>query len=178
MPTLTSRVFLGNGVAGNWYRWGSAPTDDSQPVPVRLESARLAPAGMGGECVFTALYPTLTYTADVTVRFIPIVDDVRFDGQPGNGPNAVVVVALVAPADGRRVRYRKELGLSQPYLRGGVDQGRFALRGVWFQLRVEVVAAIGLDALGGPGELIVDGVEIEFAEVGVTQDAVAAPAYP
>lgn len=178
MPTLATRLFLGLGDAAEIYRWGSAPTDAGAAVVVRAESARYAPAGVGGEAIFTALIPVISYNAAATVRFVPIVDDVVYDGQAGNGPNAAVEVVLAAPATGHRVRYRKELGLSMPYVRDGVDRGRFALRGVWFQCRVEITSAIGLDTLGQPGEVVLEGYELEFEPVGVTQDAVPAPAYP
>lgn len=171
MPTLTSRFFLGAGAGGTLHRWGAAPTDDGAPVVVRQETARFAPAGVGGEAIFTALIPVITYTAAATVRFTPIVDDVELT-------SAAVEVVLTQPANGRRTRYRQELGLSIPLVRDNVDRGRFAVRGVWCQVRVEILTAIGLDALGTPGVVLLEGGELEYEVVGVTQPAVASPSYP
>lgn len=173
-----TRFFFGLGSTASLYRYGTLPTDDGAAVLARVETQKFAPAGVGGEAIFTAIMPVIVYTAAVTIRFTPIVDGLLYSGGAGLGVNAAVPISLTQPTDGRRAWWRGDLGLSLPYVRDSIDRGRYALRGTWFQLRAEVTSVIGLDTLGNPGVVLLEGCDLEFEPVGVSVDRVASPAYP
>lgn len=174
MLTLNRRIFL--GTTADLYRLGSSGSDDGVAIAARWQSVRFGPSGQGGEAIFTALHPVIAYSGGVTLRFTPIIDDVVYDGT--DGANAAVEVTLTAPTDGRLALYQEELGLSIPNIQGGVDQGRFALRGRWCQIRVEPTTVIGDDADGNRGLVRLQGMEIEYQPVTRSRPAVAAPSYP
>lgn len=174
MPVLIEhRTFFGRGASGQLFRLGSAATDNGSAVVARWETRRIAPAGIGGEAIFTALFPVVVYTGACTVRFTPIVDGRVYDGT--DGENATVVVVLAQPAGGRRTVYRGDLGLSRPYIRDGQVQFRSALRGTWFSLRVDVTDAVGNDSSGNLGVLFFEGVDVEYEVVGRSDTPVASP---
>lgn len=166
---------MGHGALARLYRFGEASDDAGTPVAGRFETNRIAPAGIGGEAIFTALVLSVVHTAAVTVRMTPIVDDVVYDGV--SAPDAVIEVTLPQPLSGARTWYRKEFGLSQPWVVGGTDRGRFALRGTWLQLRIEL-EDLGVTINDALGEAIYEGCDLEWAAVAETADAEPSPAVP
>lgn len=173
------RLFIGrgNGTAA-LYQFGSAGTDNGGAIAARWQTRPISPFGVGSEAIFTALLPVISYTGSVTLKFTPIIDGVLYDGTAGNGVNCAVSISLTAPADGKQATYRGDLGLSQPYVVGGVEKGRNALRGTWIQIDVDVTSVIGNDINGNPGIVDVEGIEIETEETLRTTTKTPSPSYP
>lgn len=160
--TARTAVFLGQGNApagAAILQVGVGVTDRGVAYALLAETARVAPAGPGGEAIFTRLYLALTWSVGVTIRVTPIVDGV-------DEPACTVELVLPTPSDGRRETDVKQVGLYRPILgRDGVTPvSSVALRGTWFAARVETVGEVAV------GDLIGEGFDVE-AEVVSTSRA-------
>jgi hypothetical protein len=154
----TPRLFLGQSGGNALLKADDGYQDAGNPIAVRLETAPVSPAGPGGEAIFTALFLTFTNTMAATVSVTPIVDGTELASQ-----------TITLPARTERTTTRHELGLSIPYTEGGQELLRTAPRGAWLQVRLSVAAI-------GPGDLIFDGVSVEY-EV-VRESLLAQPVTP
>lgn len=131
---------------------GSSYQDDSVNQNASGKTNKVAPAGAGGECIFTTLFLTTThYDVNVSLFITPFVDGVALARQRLN------LVGVVASDGETKVN---EIGLSLPYAPGGVEKIRTMPRGTWFQVLIETDAAIV--ALGA---CIVSEVEVEYEVV-------------
>ena len=157
---MEPRLFFGQGGGNNLYRSDDgAATDGGAAFDIRATTNRVAPGGAGGEAMFAVLWLALTYSMAVTLRVTPLLDGVALESQD---------IALAAKSE--RTTQRWKLGLSVPLKDGmGVEVGRFAARGVWFQARAETVGGLG------GGDLIVEGVELEHEVLRASQKAEALP---
>ncbi len=157
---MAPRLFFGQGGGNNLYRSDDTAADDAGAgFDMLATTNRVAPAGAGGEAIFTVLWLALTYTMAVTVRVTPYVDGVALDSQQ---------IALAAQAE--RTTKRWKVGLSVPLFDALLNEvARFAPRGVWFQAKVESTGGLAT------GDLIVEGVEIEHEVVRASQKAEALP---
>jgi hypothetical protein len=127
--------------------------DDGVAYTALARSERLAPAGAGGECIFTMLYLTTRhYTSSVSINVTPIVDNVTL---------ATQTIALTGAASTTGNRQTHELVLSLPYVRASVEQLRTAPRGTWIELLIE--------SSGTSAKQIVESAEIEYEVVRETQ---------
>lgn len=107
---------------------GVGYTDDGIAYTLLGQSERIAPAGSGGECIFTLCYLTTRhFDTSVSVQVTPIIDNVA---------QATQTIALTgaASANGVGNRQTHELALSVPYSPSGTEQLRVAPRGTWFEL--------------------------------------------
>lgn len=127
------------------FRLDVGSTDDGAAVVLLAEPSAAAPAGTQGECVFSALHLTLTWTMATTVVVVPILDGVERDAAER------VSIALTAPGGGRRQTRTFEIALGFTGRRGdGTPYGRFAYRGTWFSFRLWTPSGLN------EGDLIVD----------------------
>ena len=144
------QLFFGARDAAVMYRAEEDADDNGAAFPVRLRPRPIAPAGVGGECVFTRLFVTLTHTAGGNVRVIPIVD-----GREVPGSGLVIELSELEQPETRV----EEIVLFEPLLVGGMEYSRQHLRGTFFTVEI---------ATEGPltdGLLSFDGLEIEYAVV-------------
>jgi len=113
---------------------------------------RYAPAGAGGECIFPSLYAVVTFTETMLLYLTSLVDGVALE---------TLIIPLVSAGSARQTR-SFELGLSVPLMVGGVEKGRQAPRGTWYQCLVET----RFDAVANlPNQLIIEGLEVEYEVV-------------
>lgn len=152
------------------FEWSSGATDGSNggagdQINPLAKTVRFAPAGVGGEAIFTRMWLALTYDMDaVTLRFTPILDGVAQDGTGGT-PDLRQTLTL-AGTPGTRVTERWEFTLYRPYDDGvDPDAVRVALRGCWFQMMIDTTTTLGT------GDLFIEQPEIEFE---VVRESVAA----
>ncbi len=152
---ITPQLFLGRSLEPVLLRVGKGYTDDGEPYEMLARSRSLAPAGPGGECIFTLLYlTTLHYTDDVSVWITPIVDQVA---QPTQRLDLTGVLDSVGE------RQTHEIGLAVPYLVGGVERLRFAPRGTWFDVQIETkYGAAEVGAAPVASKQIIESVELEY----------------
>lgn len=134
---------------------GSGASDAGAPVLGRAQTAPVAPAGIGGECIFTNLYPTFRRSNrnPVTVTLTPIVDNVE------RSP-----LSITLPGVDRRVTETYEIGLHVPLAHGGTEFAAQALRGCWWALRVDVSTGVPI------GHFQLEGVELEVELVTESED--------
>lgn len=153
MLTRTERLFLGAADAATVYEADRSYDDGGLAFTPLARTARLAPAGASGECLFAALYVTISRAAGATVRVVPIVDGVALDATD---------IVLVEPAAGV-ITERHRIVVSQAYVDGGVELLRYQPRGAWMQAEVSVQGTPMLPVGAEETEaVIVDGVEVEF----------------
>lgn len=155
---LTPRLFGGAGdgllLAGSTY------LDDGEAYDALGKSNRVAPAGTGGECIFTSLYVTVTtYASDTRLVVTPYVDGVALAAQIINVPG-------VASSQGEVNVF--ELGLSIPYVVAMVERLRYYPRGTWLQVLVNTDS--GNVALAAQ---LVNSIEAEYEVVRETKVAVS-----
>jgi hypothetical protein len=134
--------------------------------PIYAKSRVLAPAGVDGESLFTALYLTVTWTATVTFRVTPIVDGVPYDGVDATDERKTLTVAarptrktqtFVVPLSRRLVDPRDS----------SVVMSRFYLRGGRFQMLIESIGALG------EGDFILENAVVEVEVMTDTKGASA-----
>lgn len=130
-------------------------TDDSVEYETSGITNRAAPAGIGGECIFTNLYfTTRHYATPVILRVGIILDGVELPA---------TTIALADGADSGTVR-EHEVSLLLPYYVAGVERSRYAPRGT----RIEVYTRM----VGVLGPVDVGGVEVEYEVVRESRSAV------
>lgn len=151
------RLFLGELGGNRLLQADDGFQDAGLAIAVRLESELLAPAGPGGEAIFSALYLVFTATMAATIVVTPIVWSVE-DGEVVRTELETQSIVLASEPERRTTHH--ELGLSVPLLEPVtlIERGRFAPRGTWFAIRLDVAALAA-------GDLILDGVSVEHEVV-------------
>lgn len=154
---LIPRLFMGAGdgllLADSTFK------DDTIAYDTLGRSNRVAPAGTGGECIFTTLYVTVTtYAANTRLKVTPILDGVALAAQTIN-------TVGVGSSQGEVQVF--ELGLSIGYIVAAVERLRYYPRGTWMQ--VLVTTDSGNVALAAE---LVNSIEVEYEVVRETKPAV------
>ena len=135
--------------------------DDDAVYDLLGRSDPFLPAGLGGEAAFYTIYLTTThFVASATLRITP-----RIDGVP---LASTLLVLNTAPGEDGEQRV-SEIGVSLPYVKGGVEMLRNAPRGCWMDVTVETQRVLGF---GTADRIIVDGIEVEFEVVQEGKQAV------
>lgn len=142
---------------------GEGYTDDGAVYEMIARDRPFAPAGQGGEAIFTALWiTTTTYEEDVTLFITPFVDFVALETQQLDIPGAA------NPTNAQQVH---ELALSIPYPPPpDPERLRVAPRGCYIDVRIETNIA---GAFGSSARQAVDGIEVEVEIVRDSRTAVA-----
>lgn len=142
------------GGTATLYEYDSGHQDAGQAITGLAQPNAVAPAGVGGECLFTLLYLTLSWTMATSVKIVPVLDGVRFDGVSEDDESTTITLA----ASTRRQTKRFEifLGRNAKWPDGTVF-GRRAMRGVWFTYEITATAA--------DGTLVCEGSELEVEVV-------------
>lgn len=165
---MNSTIFFGRGGGvPAILEHGIGYADDDSTYELLAQSIPIAPAGPGGECLFTLLYLTTRhYSADVSLWITPIVDGVDGDTQR---------LDLLGVADSKGELRTTEIDLSIPYLVAGVEQSRFHPRGAFFAVRIETkYADAEAGAASTAAKTVVESVELEHEVVRESQTALAA----
>lgn len=150
LPTRDTRVHWYLGTDAALAKGGQGTDDLGTGYTFRAKTRSYAPAGIGGECIFTNLYISLlrSNTEDMTIEIVPIVDGVAQDAV------ALVLEAVAAP-----LREVHEVGLAVFYPSAANPQIATAMRGCWFQTEVRSSGAIPA------GRTVVEGIELEHEVV-------------
>lgn len=146
------RYLIGDGAGGNVYVYGDSHEDAGTAIVARFQPNHIAPAGVGGECIFPAVYIAVTYATAATINLTPILDGERL-------PNASKELVLNAQEE---TLDRFEVYFSRAHKDdAGNELSRYAIRGTWFGVEITVQDLFGRN----PGSLIVHGVEAEYEVV-------------
>lgn len=156
-------LFLGELGGNRLLQADDGYQDGGNDIAIRAESVPWAPAGAGGEAIFTALFLAFTSTMAVTITVTPIVWVI--DGEDVT-VTELASQDIVLAANAARVTSKHELGLSVPLMNGLVEVARFAPRGTWFAVRLEAAAL-------AVGDLILDGASVEYEVVRESMQAQA-----
>lgn len=149
----TSWFLAGQG--GVW-RGAQGIDDAGADMPVHAKTVEVAPAGIGGECLFQNIYLGLTRfnALDWDIDVTGILDGVALETE------TITLEGVAAP-----VTEVLEISLAQPYKIDGVEQSRYHPRGAWLAILVE--AAEGPDK-----EVIFEGPELEYEVLTESLEAV------
>ncbi len=159
LPSRTRTVFWFLGTDGELALGASGVDDLGAVVDARAETNAYAPAGIGGEAIYTNVYMALMRdcTTDVTLQFTPIVDGTE-----------LAAIELTIPGVASPIRSTYEIGLAIPYPSAADPQIHTAPRGQWIQLRVETDGGLP------DGRFVIEGLELEFEVVTEGQEALNA----
>lgn len=162
----TPRVYLGLADSGVVWRMNEGyldgPTSDGGDPPVytggvaysvRAVSARVAPSGPKRESIFAQLELVVTHTMATVLRVTPILDGVTYDGTGGTQDLSIDITLADST---ERVTEKFLVELAVPLIVATVNRGTNAMRGTWFQVKVETA-----DDLAA-GDLIFDLNVLEY----------------
>jgi hypothetical protein len=158
-PTL---LFGGQGGFGPLYAFDEGASDDGATVEAVAEPNAVAPAGVGGECIFSTLWLAITHrnAAPLTLRITPLVDFQPLQQAIVREDLTISDEIVIAPSPTGWLTEVIEVGLSVPIESGGVELGRVAPRGAWFSFRLELVSP-----LADGDDLILEAAELEYTRV-------------
>lgn len=141
-PSQTSWFMAG---AGGVWRGSQGVDDAGEDLPVHAQTVEVAPAGIGGECLFQNIYLGITRfnALDWDIDVTAILDGVALE------PETITLTGVIAP-----VTEVLEISLAQPYKIGGVEQSRYHPRGAWLAILIEATTA-------PDKEVIFEGPELE-----------------
>jgi hypothetical protein len=131
------------------YRFGSSAMDYDEHIEFLLEPNAVAPAGVGGECLFRNIWIVVTYNAVFELTFTPILD-----GKPLTNEAHTWIVTATRDEP---VTEKFEIGLGKTHPSYADQKTRYGQRGSWFSFRLE-----GRDLAQLCGIVEVEGVEIEY----------------
>jgi hypothetical protein len=157
--TTQIRVFHGAGNGSSLWRADSTYLDGAERYQAQAKSVYAAPAGAGGECIFPAVYLTVTHEAGCTIRVTPFLDGVAQDSYD---------VEVAAVAEVVTEVYELAFVLRQAdSMDPAVTVGATYLRGTFLAVKLVTLVEVD-DALvpGAPqGLFILDGAELEYEVV-------------
>ena len=137
------------GVGNALSRYADDCMDEGTAFPATVRLTPVAPAGVGGESLFTNLYVTAKFQAIGTLTVTPIVD----------GELITAEATAISIASGVVTRRTFEVALTRASDRSGTTFGRRSLRGTWFSALLEFTPS----TCGGWFEL--EAVELEWEPV-------------
>jgi hypothetical protein len=156
------RYFIA-GAGSELHGLAFTPYNGDAVIVGRILTREIAPAGAGGECIFTNVYLAATYSTIAALNVVPIVD-----GQPFP---AISVPMIGDGATEKTERF--EVGLAHALTEWTSSFSLHALRGTWIQFEITMLDAYGC------GWLELDGLELEYEVVqrgwgsGYTEEALA-----
>lgn len=151
------KLFFGTRNTNALLQVGRGYQDRVMNYDLDAKTNRYAPAGAGGECIFTSLYAVVTFTRNLVLSITPIVDGAELETQE---------IRLTQNLTESRQTRAFELGLSVPVTVAAVERARVSPRGTWFQVRVQTT----FEATGDtPQSVIIDGLEVEYQVVRESQ---------
>lgn len=154
-------VCRGDGTPSMLVVGGDTYLDDGEVYEMIARSRPFAPAGQGGEAIFTTLWiTTTTFEDDVSLFITPFIDF---------APLATQRLDVVGAANAENKQQIHELALSVPFIRGGIERMRNAPRGCYIDVRIETL--IGTIA-GSSARQIIDGIEVESEVVQESRQAI------
>jgi hypothetical protein len=142
-PTL----LLSSG--GALHEYGRTYGDGDALYTLRSRTMEVAPAGAGGAAMFTAVWLVLTFDIPFRIRVTPILDGVEIWDESVDIENAAILP--------RRETHIFEMGLSLSSVRDGMEVGRYAMMGKWFQVEISMPCPVGQE-----GTLIFETIELEY----------------
>jgi hypothetical protein len=160
LPVREVTVFWYLAVDDNLAMGGQENADDlGADIELVAKTNAYAPAGIGGESIFTNVYLTLfrSNATQLELSLVPIVNGVEQDA-----------IQIIRPAVLVPTREVLEIGLVVFYPSALDPQIATAMRGCWFELELRSVGTIP------DGRLIIEGIELEHEQVTEGKQAVNA----
>lgn len=155
LPSREQKVFWYLGIDGGLAEGGQGQTDLGTAIEFVALSNDYAPAGIGGECIFTDLRIAIfrDNSADVILEVTPLVDG-----------EAYATIDLTLPGVSSPARSIHELALVHVWPSESNPLTSQALRGTWFQLELRTLAdPESVDIYSG--RVVIEGIELEWDPV-------------
>lgn len=131
-------------------RLDSGHDDAGAPIAFEVESAAVAPAGVGGDCDFDRVRLVVTSSAPATLSITPVLDGEALDG------SRHTITLPAAPREQTRVY--------ELVLRRVSSSGRtYGVRGTWLSLRIA-------GTLSGGGRISIEPAQVDFDVLSPTQE--------
>ena len=127
-------------------------TDDGTEYELVARTNRIAPNGIGGECIFTTVFVAVTFRAPFSIRVTPVLDGIPDYTQSAEISNAQTLA--------ERQTHLFEIGFSQEYTDSGGRKRRRFYRGTWWQVEFGMPCPPEMQ-----DEFIIEGVDVEFEGV-------------
>jgi len=152
-----TRLMLGARSSRVIHAWTSASEDDSgTDFGWRVKPEWVAPAGIGGEAIFTNVYLVVSHLNE-EARSITVTPHVDGEAQQPR------VVTLPAATEFTTEVF--EVAIQQPYPSVVSERQRYAPRGCWFTAEIT-------GAREDQETIVLEGMEVEFETVRETQEPV------
>ncbi len=140
---LNPTLLLGARLNNQLFEHRLNNADGVSTVVLSMKSNRLAPAGVGGNCAFRALFFAVRYQMQQSLLVSAWVDDVQIV------TDYLAILPTLSSVQSKTV----EVPLSVPVLLDAIEVGRERPQGVWIQVQVTAPAQ----------ELLaIDGVDVEY----------------
>lgn len=145
------RLLFGRGDAGSIVRLNRGQLELGETVEAFLRPNVIAPAGIGGRCLFQNVYVAVEGSTGGVVELTPVVDGKRLTEE---------AITWVIPSDGTsRQLHRFEVPLSQKHEEAATERSRAGLVGTWFTVEMVVLDTFGC------GRLEFGGIEVEYVQL-------------
>jgi hypothetical protein len=146
-----------------YFATADVTSDGGVPFTFSFITDPWQPAAQSGECLFTWAYVTLSWSMAATVRVYGIINGSSASKVLSNGDLLVPIrpIFQLAQQEGAMERVSEvfAIPLSRMQTRGGNEITRFYQRGQRLQVAIESTGALGI------GELMLEGIEVEFEPV-------------
>lgn len=158
------RRLLDSGTLGPpYYATADVTSDGGEPFSFLCETNPWQPDAQGGECLFAWAYLTFSWSMAATVRVTPLIDGSSATVTLPDGATMETVAPIFQleqqAGSMQRVSRVFAVPLARVMMRDGVEVTRFYGRGQRLQLTIESTGPLGI------GELMLEGVEVEFESV-------------
>jgi len=146
-----------------YFTTADVTTDGGEPFSFLYVTDPWQPSAQGGENVFAWAHVTLSWSMSGTVRVWGYTDGSDATVTLSDGSTVVPVLSTFQLAQQSGSLQRISQVFSVPLARirasSGVELNRFYLRGERLQLAIESTGQLGI------GELMIDGIEVEYESV-------------
>lgn len=163
------RITIDGLLGPQYFATAAVTSDGGEPYEVSYETNPWQPSAQGGENVFIWAFVTVSWSMAATIQITPFVEgETSVLNLPDGSTLALVPSTFVVaqqPGNLNRVSQMFPIPLVRRQMRGATEIARWYLRGERLQLLIESTGQLGI------GELMVEGIEVEYEAVRKAQYA-------
>jgi hypothetical protein len=153
-----------DGVQGpQYFQTANVTTDGGEIFECYYETNPWQPSAQGGENIFRWAHVTLSWSMAASLKITPFIDGVNTVTVLSDGSTLELVPVIFSlPQQGgslNRVSQVFPVPLVRRQMRNGIEIARWNLRGERLAVAIETTGPLGV------GELMLEGIEVEFTPV-------------